>query len=329
MTMEVTTTETATTSTPAPEAPAAAPAAPSTPEVTPPEGGEAAAPTATPPTYTVNPVYKVKNMEKKFPEWLLPVVKDQKTEEQVREILSKADGVDFIKQDRQALKERTQQYEQRIQQHYAPMEQAVNRFVHFRQQKDFDGCFQVLGIQPQEVLQWALKYAQMPPEARDASHRATAQSLQAMDAQTQQQLMQQQYQQQLVQYRERELDFTLARPDVSTAIQAFDAQHGAGAFRAEVVRRGQFYAYQGKDISADEAVNETLKLLGPLMSAPQVPTQSVGQVPAQTAPEAQAPQAQAAKPVIPNIQGRGTSPAKVVPKSLADLRKLGKQLAAD
>lgn len=307
--------------------------APSTPEVsTPPVEGTTASPegqVAAPPAYTVNPVYKVKNMEKKFPDFLLPVIKDAKTEEQIREILQKADGVEFVKQDRQSLKEENSQYKQRISQVYAPMEQAVNRFVHFRNQGDLDGAFQVLGLQPQNVLQWALKYAQMAPEARDAAQRASTQTLQAMDAQTQQQTMQQQYQQQLVEYRQRELDWTMQRPEVNQAIQAFDAQHGPGAFKNEVIRRGQYYAYQGKDISAEEAVTETLKLLKPLMSSPQMPTQAVSQVPDAPVPEVQSPQAQAPKQVIPNIQGRGTSPAKVVPKSLADLRKLGKQLSAD
>ena len=98
-----------------------------------------------------------------------------------------------------------------------------------------------------------------------------------------------------------------------------------GAFRNEVIKRGQLYAHNGIDKPVSEVVKEVLLLAG--HAAPQANgiQQTVdnsagngGQAPQQQIP-AQKP------PVIPNVGGQGTSPAKRVVRSLDEIRALAKQ----
>lgn len=314
-----------------PEAPAAAPdaaqaPAEASPEASPPAAGSPAAQAAA--AYTVNPVFKVKNTEKKMDDWLLPAIKTPEQEKALRELHEKAYGLDHVKADRQSLKERLKGYEARFEQEVAPVMQGVQKLNYALQQGNLGAAFDVLNIPKQAVLTWALQYAQMDAQQRAQVDGAGKTALQAFDQQLQGQSYQQQMQAQMAEFRSRELDFTLQRPDVTQAQQAFDSVHGEGAFRNEVIRRGQFYAYQGKDIPAEQAVEEVMRYVP--RQSPQAPGSHVpAATPPQAAPSpAAAAQAQQAKPVIPNIQGQGTSPAKRVIGSMADIRKRRKELEA-
>lgn len=296
-----------------------------TPEVPATPEGQVAAP----PPYQVNPAFRVRNQEKKFDDFILPAIKDPETEKKVRELYEKAHGLDYIKEDRERLRGELDG----VKREFTPVVQAVHKMAHFVKQKDYASFFNLAGIQPQEIFQWALNFAQMSPEQRMAHERAQTEAQRAYDLEQYTAQQQQQFQQQSAEYRARELDFTLGRPDVSQAAQAFDARYGDGAFKTEVIRRGQFYAYQGQDISAEQAVSEVLRLAGQGgQQAPQTTLPPQGAAIPQQVPQGQpapqtVPQAQSQKPVIPNIQGRGTSPVKKVPKSLAEMRKLGQELS--
>jgi hypothetical protein len=125
------------------------------------------------------------------------------------------------------------------------------------------------------------------------------------------------YQTQQVQQRASELDSYLGRPEISQTASQFDARAGRpGAFRDEVVRRGQYYASipNGKDISVEQAAKEVMMLVG---------TNYQSQDTQNPLPQQQG---QESKPVIPNIKGRSTSPAKRVVRSLDDLRRKSQEL---
>lgn len=330
------TTEIEATTAPETAAPDAAPESTPAPAEAPQEGAPAAAspapdgapaPAAAAP-YVVNPVFKVKNAEKKMDEWLLSAVKTPEQEKAVRELYEKAYGLEHVKADRQSLKDQFRNYQQQVQQEYGPVIQGVQKLNYALQQGNYDAAFAVLGLDKRNVLTWALQYAQMNEQQRTERDRLAGTELQTFDMQTQQQQYQQQVQGMLAEARGRELDFTLQRPDISQAQQAFDQKYGEGAFRAEVIKRGQYYGYQGKDIPVEQAVKEVMQYVG--WQAQQTPTPQP-QVAAPAMPQAgpsAAPQAQQAKPVIPNIQGRGTSPAKRVIGSMADIRARRKELEA-
>lgn len=291
---------------------------------------------AAPPPYEPKFTYRVKDTEKTFPEWMRPVVKDAETEKQLREILQKADGIDFVKEERKLLMTKAEQAEKAISERYEPLNQHVAKLSGFVQKKDYDSFFAAAQIDKKDVLNWALQYAQMSPEARSAHDRAVGLGLQTSQLQDQQVSQQDHYARQMADYRTRELDFYAQRPEVSRVEQAFDARMGPGSFRTEVIRRGQFYAHQGQDITVEQAVTEVVKLVG-FMADSQMPGANVQpphvgvtpQMPVAQSPGLATPasvRAQAAKPVIPNMQGSGTSPAKRVPKSFDDLERRRQEL---
>lgn len=273
------------------------------------------------PAYTPNFKFKVLDQEKEIDEWLKPVIKDADTEKKIRDLYERAHGLDHVKGERQRLREQSQTQSAEIQRH-AQVVQGVNQML---AKKDYDSLFEnVLKIPEDDILFQAKKILDrrnLPPEQKEALEKAKQESLRAQTYEEQNQQLRQSYEQVAVSARTQELDWTLQRPDVSQLVAAYDARAGApGAFKQAVIERGQYHAYaSGKDITPEQAVEEVLKFMGGRQNlipveAPQVGIPSASQV------------SQEKKPVITNIQGRGTSPAKKMIRSIDDLKKRAKEL---
>lgn len=317
---------------PAPESVAPASGTPAAPEVKLNEG--AIATPAAPAAYAPNLKFKVLDKEHEIDPLFAGVIKDADTEKKVRELFEKAYGLDSVKADRQSLK-------QKIETHYAPLEQthqntvkALAQFDKMIEQKDYDNFFGTLQIPEEEILKWAVKKAQLmslTPEERQAYNESVQQRNRLYSLEQQVADSQEAQFQIAVQTRTAQLDQELSKPEILNVIDAYDGRVGTpGAFKAEVIKRGQLYAYQGKDISVEEAVREVIGLMGVNAQAPVAPQQvqqpvnnSAGNGQG-TAPQAQAPSQK--PPVIPNVGGQGTSPAKKVVRSLDDIRALSKQM---
>jgi len=117
-----------------------------------------------------------------------------------------------------------------------------------------------------------------------------------------------------------QLDVSLSKPDVSRFAEAWDSNSGqAGAFRQFVIEEAKKVYYDTQqDLSPDQAIAMVMQRFGKFLN--------VGDTTMQ-APQAQSIQSQQAKPVIPNVTGKASSPIKKVPKSLDDLRRLAKEMS--
>ncbi len=289
------------------------------------ETKEGGVPPVVPASYVPNLKYKVMREEKEFPEWIRDVLKNQENEKQVRELFEKAGGLDDVKQHRDRLDTENKQ----MREHWAPVIRDVQLASQHLQKKDYDSFFEMLGIPEADVLRYALHRIQLRENPQALQSHDQMRQLQLRNQQMEQQLqsLQGTYQETAVQARERELQTEIARPEILATVQAFEQRVGQpGAFRAEVIRRGQAYAAAGQDISAEQAVKEVLQLIG---YQQQQAVSSQVAPPAPPAPESvetaqSVPQAQ--KPTLPHIRGKGTSPTKQVPKSIDDLRKLAAQM---
>lgn len=272
------------------------------------------------PAYTPNFKFKVIDKEQEFDDWLKPHIKDADTEKKVRDLYERAHGIEYVKQDRQRLKEQSTWQQNEIARH----SQVVNNVNHMIATKDYDNLFaNVLKIPEDDILRQAHKILQLrdlPPEQRQAYEQGVQARQQALELQNQNQHLMQSHEQVAVHARTQELEWTMQRPQIATLVSAYDARAGKeGAFRQAVIERGQYNAYMGKDISPEQAIQEVLNFLGGPESL--IPAQAAQPI------NPQGQQAQASKPVITNIQGRGTSPAKKVIKSLDDLKKRANELA--
>lgn len=171
------------------------------------------------------------------------------------------------------------------------------------------------------------------PAQKQQYQQQVDQRAQMLTQQEQYENLQQSYSTQAVQARAMQLDMVLSRPDVSGVASAWDSKSGEiGSFRDLVIQEATSLSILHKqDISAEQAVNIVLQKFGKLVQqpAPQAPVVAP-QAPAPTpeaAPQAPAQPVVVAKPVIPIMNGKGTSPVKQVPKSLDDLKRMGKEAA--
>lgn len=266
--------------------------------------------TAQAPVYQPNFKYKVHDQEKEFDEFYRALVKDQDSEKRVREMHEKLFGFDVIKPKYEA---RTKELET-LRQEYTPLKEGIQTLREHVGARDFDAFFQGLNIPKEWIIEWAAKtlsYENLSPEEKrrydmeietrreNSRLRKEAESYKSTAEQAK------------VQARQVELDTTLQSPEVNRVMQAFDQRAGkVGAFRDRVIREAQaIYFESGRDVSAKEAVESLMQVLG------QVGPQSE---PAQTVTQ----QTQPKPPVIPNIKSRGGSPVKKHPRSFEELRQL-------
>jgi hypothetical protein len=266
------------------------------------------------PVFTPNYKFKANQKEMEFDEFLRSAVTTPESEKKLRELYEKAYGLDTIKPERDQLKQSHQQ----LTQEYSQIKGGLDKVSHFVRQKDYESFFQALGIPKSDIMQYALLQIQLQerPEQKAAYEQARQQSATSYDLEQQNQHLQETIRQQANAARRSELDIALQRPEISQTMQAFDQRLGrVGAFRDEVVKRGQYHWHASQmDIPADQAIQEVMNLIGTSLGAQGQPQMAnVGEPPQQ-------------KPTIPSLKGRGTSPAKKVFKSIADIRQHAKEL---
>jgi len=273
--------------------------------------------------YTPNFKFKAADKEQEFDDFVRGAIKSPEQEKKLRELYEKAYGLDHVKAER----ERFRTDYRNVNDQYSSLNKGLDHLSTMLKNKDYHGFFKALELPEQDVLQYALsrvQYKEMPPEQRQAlDSQYEAQQKLAYLEQANQELVTG-YQSQMVQQRTSELDGYIGRPEVAQVASDFDARVGKpGAFRDEVIRRGQYYASlpESQDITVEQAVREIMGLVGFNNTQAQNGAQASEQNMEESTP---APTMQNQKPVIPNIKGRGTSPVKKVARSIEDLRNMSK-----
>jgi hypothetical protein len=273
-------------------------------------------------SYTPNFKFKVKDKELEFDDFLKPTIKTKDLETKARELYEKAHGLDEVKAARETFKTQVEEWKGK----YATVESSLQTLGTYVKKGDFRTFFQALNIPKEKIIQYAieeLKYQELPPEQRDAIEQQRRQETEFEMAQSQNQQLQSQIGQLVQQQATFELNQALATQDVSHAISAYDTRAGqAGAFKAEVIRRGQYYEAVHKiSPPASQLVSEVLNLIGV-----QAQTQQGSTAPSTNSPS-QVVHSQQQKPVISSFEGGGSkSPTRKVPSSIDDLRQMRQNL---
>lgn len=317
----------------APVASESAPAVTSAPETTPIEAGASDnVPTQiVPPAYTPNTKFKYwdakenAQVEKEFDEWAKGLAKDEKMEKLLRDHHEKVYGHDALKSSRDKYAQETSAVKEQVQQFQGVLDK-MDGYVQRDYQgnpKDLDSAFAMLRLTEDDVLKHALKIAdrrQLPPEQQQAWQQQRQQQQEYHGVQQQLTQVQQQYNMLADRARSTEMQYTMQRPDIAEAKQRFDEVRGPGAFERAVIERGQYhYAVSKIDVSAEQAANEVMSFMLHNPAA-------TGGNPMQ---QAEGGGQKAPLPVLPNIKGKGTSPAKKVPSSIDDLRKISRDLQSN
>lgn len=277
------------------------------------------------PAWQPNYKFTVKDKELEFDEWVRPVIKDKDTEEKLRDLYSKAHGLEEVKADRQTLKEKYAQIEERS----SKIDQSLKVLGDYVKAGDYRSFFEALRIPKEQVIQYAvneLKYLELPQEERNRIEQERAMKAQLAQYEEQTMTLQEQHDRLVAQQVGMELSSEMARPEVAQIISSFDTRVGKpGAFHEEVLKRGAYYeAVHKTSPPAKQLVDEVVRLAGLQMAQDGNPAITQQQV----APTG-TPATAGKKPVIPNFNGSGSaSPTRKVVSSIADLKKIREDLVA-
>lgn len=267
--------------------------------------------------------------EHDVPEWLKKAIGDPDTEKQAIELLEKAYGLEPVKTSRMEIRKERDHFKTEL----GKRDSAIQDVRAAYQRGDIDLFLDKLAIPHERMLQWALdkvNFSQLPEDQQRHIRESQEAKRQAYDAEKRAEAGQHQVFEQHRQAKATLLQAGLARPDVSSFAQAYDAKVGKpGAFNEAVVAEGQLAWIQSdgkEDLTPDQAIERAMSKWKNFL----VPASAATQAPGVQAPgsAAQPATTQAKPPVIPNVQGRTSSPMKSKPRSVEDLKKLRDQANA-
>lgn len=278
-----------------------------------------------PPTYTPDFKFKYKDkaglsQEAEFPEYLRGYVDSKEKEDEIRSMLCKAYGLDFVQDSRDTLKGKLEQVTGSFSNYMRGMEELKEIY----QSGDLDTFFDVLSLDREKILQWAVqeaRYRQLPPEQRQLVERQRTASLEKRDLEAENRQLRETQIQETHRRKAEEVDSVLNSPEYAPLVKAFDQRAGRdGAFKDEMYARGRMaWDTARKNRSAQELAQEIVKLAA--LSAPAA-------APVDPPSSGSPGNTQATKKVIRRAPGGGGSPAAKPIRSIADIQERRKQLMA-
>lgn len=269
------------------------------------------------PTFT--PDYKLKvydNDVELKDDFLKSLIKDADSEKKVKEIAQKYMGFEVAKEKAERYRQEFGQYAEQA----APIVDYYQKASSMLQKGDLESFFELVGIPQQEIYKYAVKKAQeeqLDPVQQQQLQQQRQIAKQKEYLESQNQTLQQQQQAQMVEFRKQELNWVLARPEVSSVMSSYDSSHGPNAF-LKLVRRTALDHYEEtggrEDLSAEQAIQKVFRDY-PGIAKPAV----ISQPGASGQP--QLIQQDGPPPVIPNVSGRAASPVRKKVSSIADIKK--------
>lgn len=267
------------------------------------------------PAYTPNFKFKIKDQELEFDEVFRPFVNNPEVEAKFREFHEKAYGIDEVKKHRDEIRQNFEAYRQ----NYDPVLRVVQTAQQHYQRDNVDGVLEALGLDRNKMLEWARReqaIESLSPAARAEYDRQRQREREYFQSQQESEYTREQLTQLRREQKISEINAALSSPEAMGLQASFDQRLGPGAFKAELIRRGQLHQAQtGQEKTAFEIVNEMIQMFGH-----QAPAQS--QVPNKaTAPKQAGAPIKKQVPVIPATKSSGTSSVRKAIKSIDDMFK--------
>lgn len=266
------------------------------------------------PEYAPNYKFSVMDKEHEVDEWMRPWIKDLDTEKKVKDLYTKAYGLDYTKEREKTLNEELGNYKTNYTSLYSDVEEAMT----FKNKGDLDSFFKKVGLENDVIYDWILakiNRQNLPPEQKQVYERLEAKERAESEQARQLEHLSKQYQSMAEKSREMEVDFGLNNPEVKDIVSSYDAANGHGAFKRFVAEVGvSHFHLTGEDLPAEKAISTVIKRIGSGFSH------------ASKAQTTQPQNTEKQLPVIPNISGRNISPTKKSPRSINDLKKLAEEV---
>jgi len=251
--------------------------------------------------------------EQELPEDIRQFIKSEKEEKLFRELYEKGGAAEHFKTKNQSYKQKLEDLEPQ----YTGLVEEVKELQELYGSGDIDGFLEKLSIPEEAMLKWAVdkvRYQQMPQEHKQILEAKRSAEREARELAKSNQSSQAQLNQMMVEMKRQEIESTLSKPEIKSYMQEFDKRAGReGSFVRELLDRGDRAWNRKEYLTPDQIVGQIMGLYN--FGAAQV-TQQASQPMSTQKNE---------PPVIPNVQGKGSSPLKKGPRSIADLKKLAKE----
>lgn len=306
--------------------------------------------------YVPDFTFKVMDQTYQFDERTRAAIVDKESEEYYRELNQRAYGLDYVKDDRTALRQENQQLMQ-FREKFAPVKTDLDFAMERLKSQDFESFKDIFGIPDEMVFDYARTKARLadpetPPEFRSTYERNRENAQANYDLYHQNQMLSGQARGDAGQQIASELEQVLSHPEVQQYAHEWDSRTGKpGSFRQAIVEKGQLHHMKtGVDMRPAEVVQQ-LATMYPRQEGyqPQYPRPALppltpyqpqqggyGAPPAPRAPQMQQPPPQMGAappraapagrpPVIPHTPGSGASPVKSQVRSIDQIRELANE----
>lgn len=277
--------------------------------------------------------FKVKDKEHDFPEWAKPFITSKEAEKNFTDLFTKAEGIEAIKESRAQTEQRAIKAEERV----GHMENYVQTVLSTRDkglQGDFrsmDKFFKHMKISDADVVRHAKAICELnnlPPEQK-ALYDSNYQAQDELDErETQYNEVQQMLRETNAKAKSVDLNLALAKAENAKYAENYEKVNELppGTFRTLIMKHGEStYLTTGKDLTADEAINELKAKLG----RGYIPQEVSAQAPTAEAPKVVEPPVKKDLPVIPNIRSTSVSHVQKQVRTTADLRRIAREKSAN
>ncbi len=240
----------------------------------------------------------------------------------MRELYTKARGLDAVKPRHEKLQQRYQQ----VSQHYGKLDQTVRNILKARDEGDFDTFLEKTNIPVEKLATWLMQKiqrSQLPEGERSVHNELENTRRELRQLRDGGQIQGGQQFDSVVDHYEEDLKDAMRAEDTRPLVKDYDKRMGErGAFEEFVIDYGsRYYRKHGKNVRPATAVRECIRILGLQSQAPSQGAQPSGQQGSQQ----QNRVIPAKRPtVLPNTGSSASSPTEKRPRNLADLKKLAK-----
>lgn len=277
------------------------------------------------PQYSPDFKYKANGQVKELDPRLKAVIKTKEDEEYFKKVFEKADGIEEIKGHRDHIRNQ-----------YNTLAGQASQVIQYADKGDYKSMMGILGVKTEDIgkvmtglgydkesiIKYAYHLAQLTPEQEQAYAKEKEHELYQQQQQSQFDQLNQKLYQADVKLKSSELQQVLSTPEYAHVVNAFDQHHGQGAFWNAVCEKGEYYYMKNVDKSVLDIVDEVGRIAR-LYSQPQQ-TQMQQQV--NQAIPATNTHVNKSIPVIPNVSGGSSSPARRKVTNLKDLKAFAKTL---
>ena len=282
---------------------------------------EASVETEEVPEYVPDYTYKAMGEEREIPEFARAAITSKEQEDQLKEIFSKAGGMEHFEKKYGELNQRITDHFDPLEKKYTDQNAALDMVQQMVTEKNWDKFHKTFNISEDDIIEHArrlVEYKELPPETRAQvdQYRNTMDQNQELNSQNQ--AFQTQLRNQAIATRTMQLDMELTKPEVSSFVEQYDRIRGVpGAFRQQVIKEGAYAWNANKvDVPVDQLVSQVMGDYGNFVNQQNIQHQ----------PQPTTTAAGNTKPVIPNVQGGSQSPVKQQITSLNDLIERRKAL---